>query len=309
MVDGGQCPEGASGWVRTVAVPHAGGGTTEYWETLWAAEKAEAPPFLLRELRDELTGRARVLESGCGSAPFVDALATDDRTVIGVDLAQQALAHARELDPDLALAVADVSRLPFADGAFDAIVSLGVVEHFEGGPVAVLREHRRALAHEGILVLTVPRRSGLRAVRDWWHLGVRRRASYTTGRRIVTRRRSGRAASTPGDFHQYEWSKRQLLGFLDQAGFAVTAWRPLDVGSALGEAGLSRFAAATPAASAPGGADTTATPAGSPAPRGLRATASRVVLGSDPVGPVGSVARRSVRLALGHLQLVVASPK
>lgn len=296
---------GAAGWWRTVALPHDGGGTTEYWETLWAAEKAEAPPFLLDELRTELAGRHHVLESGCGSAPFVEALAADDRTVIGVDLAREALVRARALTPGLALAAADVSRLPFGDGAFDAVVSLGVVEHFEGGPVDVLREHRRVLAHDGILVLTVPRRSGLRAVRDTWHLGIRRRGSYTTGRRIVTRRQPGGTASTPGDFHQYEWSKRQLLAFLDQAGFVVADWRPLDVGSALGEAGLSRFAAASPAASGP------ASSAPSPAPSrgGLRSTVSRVVLGTGPVGPVGAVARRGARLAIGHLQLVVASPR
>ncbi len=36
---------------------------------------------------------------------------------------------------------------------------------------------------------------------------------------------------------------------------------------------------------------------------------SKVVLGNGPVGPVGALVRRTARLALGHLQLVVASPR
>ena len=283
-----------------------GGGSTEYWETLWAQEKVEAPTFLLDLLRPELAARTMVLESGCGKAPFVAALANADNVVVGVDLAERALVEAHRRDQTLQLGVADVSRLPFADGAFDAVVSLGVVEHFELGPVEALREHARVLSPDGVLVLTVPRRSWLRAARDLWHLGLRRSASYPTGGRIVTRRRVAATAATPGAFHQYEWSKGQLLGYLRQAGFEVRSWRAVDVGSALGEAGLSRFASTpsmTTAPSAPASATAGPAKAG-----GLRGTVSSMVLGSGPVGPVGRVVRRVAAAAIGHLQLVVAVP-
>lgn len=305
-------PGAGSRWVRTVAVPaeRQGGGTTEYWETLWAEEKVEAPGFLLDLLRRELGDRVRVLESGCGKAPFVEALQTDANVVVGVDLAAEALRAAHRRTSSLRLGVADVSALPFPDGAFDAVVSLGVVEHFEGGPVAVLREHARVLAADGILVLTVPRRSWLRAWRDTWHLALRREDSYPNRRRIVTRRRIGRDASTPGAFHQYELSRAQLLGYLRQGGFEVRSWRAIDVGSALGEAGLSRFAASPTPTPTTDGSSSAASPAptGAPSSRGVRGRVSDLVLGTGPVGPVGALVRRAAAGAIGHLQLVVAVP-
>lgn len=298
---------GAGGrWVRTVSIDEQGGGTTDYWETLWADEKVEAPAFLLQVLRAELAGRRRVLESGCGKAPFVEALATPDNVVIGVDLAERALVQAHHRNGELRLAVADVSQLPFAAGSFDAVVSLGVVEHFEGGPIEVLRDHARVLADDGILVLTVPRRSWLRAVRDLWHLGVRRADHYATGRRTVTRREVGRAASVPGAFHQYEFSKAQLLGYLREAGFEVTSWKAVDVGSALGEAGLSRFASRPAGAGSASGHEPVAV--SSPRARRLRGRVADMVLGTGPTGPVGRSVRRLAADAIGHLQLVVAVP-
>lgn len=306
-------PGGGGRWIRTVSMPAdaLGGATTEYWETQWAEEKVEAVPHIVEVLRPHLAGRDLVLEAGCGLAPFVAALATPDNDVIGIDLADRALATAHQHDPSLRLGVADVQHLPFPDGTFDAVLSLGVVEHFQGGPVAVLREHARVLAADGVLLLTVPRRSWLRAARDVWHLGVRREGSYPNRSRTVTRRRVGVATEVPGAFHQYEWSAAQLRGFLRQAGLEVRSWQAIDVGSALGEAGLSRFAARPAPAAAPpvepasGPSAPAATASG---PSGLRGFVSSALLDTKPVGPLGRVVRRLGAGAIGHLQFVVAVP-
>jgi SAM-dependent methyltransferase len=52
-------------------------------------------------------------------------------------------------------ALADLERIPFATGAFDAVVCTETLEHV-ARPGAVLRELRRVIREGGTLVLTVP---------------------------------------------------------------------------------------------------------------------------------------------------------
>lgn len=289
---------------RTVWMPaEAGGGSTDYWETAWAAEKQEAPPWLVRALVAELPDRGRVLEAGCGQAEFVRLLATPERKVLGVDLALRALADARRAHPDLALAASDVGALPFPDGAFDAVVSLGVVEHLEAGPVALLREHRRALAPGGTLLITVPQRSWFRTGTDLLHLRLRRRGSYGQRGRVVTSRDRLAPGSGPGSFHQYEWSRRQFCDLLADAGFEVQRWAALDVASGIGDLTRRRRASTTPPAEA--GASPTAT--AEPVPRrGLRGWLRTAVLTDAPTGAAGRLLRALAARGLGHIQLAVA---
>jgi SAM-dependent methyltransferase len=49
----------------------------------------------------------------------------------------------------------DVTKLPFADGSFDAIICLHVLEHVEDD-LSAMREFRRVLTPEGLAVLQVP---------------------------------------------------------------------------------------------------------------------------------------------------------
>lgn len=298
-------------WLRTVSFERsAGGAQAAYWETAWAEEKHEAPPWLLQALEPLLEGRARALESGCGQGEFVRLLRTTDREVVGVDLAAQALARSHAEHPDLVLAVADVSRLPFAPGSFDAIISLGVIEHFEGGPGAVLASHREVLAPDGVLLLTVPYRSLSRVLADWWHLAIRRRSEYRQRTRIVSRRQGFSPTPTP-TFHQYEPSQAQLRRWLDDAGFTVTRWSAHDPGTAITE---TKVMARLLGRSGPASSHDAPPPTGhasdsssSSTRRGdwIRSAAFGV---EAPRGPIERAVRTAVSRTFGHMQLVVAVP-
>lgn len=70
-----------------------------------------------------------VLDVGCGVGTIVSAMRSDGLDAVGVDMCALARRWAeRGLDP-AGFAVADAVALPFADGAFDAVMALGVVEH------------------------------------------------------------------------------------------------------------------------------------------------------------------------------------
>ena len=91
---------------------------------------------------------------GCGL--YAGARARFPR-LLGMDLSAAVVRRARHGTPGLAGAAADVRRLPFADGVFDAVVSISTLDHFEStAEIATsLREIRRALRPGGRLLLTL----------------------------------------------------------------------------------------------------------------------------------------------------------
>jgi len=67
---------------------------------------------------------ARVLDLGCGTGnlPIRAGVSAKDE-VIGVDIAEEALAIARKRFPERAFCLASAEELPFASGSFDRVVS------------------------------------------------------------------------------------------------------------------------------------------------------------------------------------------
>ena len=132
-------------------------------------------------------GGTRVLDSGCGNGLSVDLLCDERLDAWGVDLSALRKWQWRERARRDRLACADSLHLPFRDGAFDAILCSGVLEHvgvrerggdrYEVAPlpdrdalrVAFLAEHARVLAPGGKLWLDFP--NGAFPF-DFWH-GVR----------------------------------------------------------------------------------------------------------------------------------------
>ena len=80
-------------------------------------------------------------------------------TVFGIDISEPIVQQARAAFPDgsLRAAVADVRRLPFRDGSFDAVYSMGTIEHFRD-PETALGEIHRVLRPGGRAVVGVPNR-------------------------------------------------------------------------------------------------------------------------------------------------------
>jgi ubiquinone/menaquinone biosynthesis C-methylase UbiE len=125
-----------------------------------------------------------VLDAGCGDGRYLAALAEAPGTpqrVVGVDISERILGAA-ELAAEAAgvgaeLVRANLEALPFADGEFDLVLSVQVVEHLldpaaglgelarvlePGGTLIVSTDHARAVVSR---LLNAPRALAVRALR------------------------------------------------------------------------------------------------------------------------------------------------
>ncbi|MGH2706061.1 MAG: glycosyltransferase [Actinomycetota bacterium] len=93
------------------------------------------------------------LDVGCGAGGVL-AEVSASVPVVGVDLSTDALAFARARGIT-GLVRGEAGALPFASGSFSAALALDVIEHHPR-PEELLREIRRVLADDGILIVTVP---------------------------------------------------------------------------------------------------------------------------------------------------------
>ena len=104
----------------------------------------------------------RVLEIACGRGGFSNVLRSRGANVFGADFSAAALGIAsQKVGRDDAgflrsgLSQADAHHLPFADSAFDCVVSCETIEHLTDPPAA-LREMARVCKPGGMLYLTTP---------------------------------------------------------------------------------------------------------------------------------------------------------
>lgn len=94
-----------------------------------------------------------VLDFGCGNADGMGRyLADGQRSYFGVDMHDASLDHARSIcsNPNTSFS----ATVP-SDVIFDALVYADVLEHLDD-PTAVLREHVQQLAHDGVVLGSVP---------------------------------------------------------------------------------------------------------------------------------------------------------
>jgi O-antigen/teichoic acid export membrane protein/uncharacterized protein YbaR (Trm112 family) len=107
---------------------------------------------------------AKLLDVGCGTAPFLVAAAPRFSRVVGVDIAFRWLVVAKkrltEAGLDIPLICACAEALPFPDEAFDRVIADSVIEHVQDQRKA-LAECHRVTRNAGSLCISTPNRYSL----------------------------------------------------------------------------------------------------------------------------------------------------
>lgn len=156
-------------------------------------------------IKKNLPEGGKVLDAGCGNGGFLLSFRGFGlNSFFGVDFSSSALNILKSYDNSQMLAKSNVSKLPFRDSSFDAVVSLGVVEHFEEGPSKVLKECYRVLKPEGLLICSVPYANCIRHLMYPVYL-----AAY------------GFIFGKVKNFIEYRYTRREMVGFCQDTGFII----------------------------------------------------------------------------------------
>ena len=120
--------------------------------------------YRLRAVIRALEGLADplVLDLGCGKGRFARRLTDRGLRVVGIDLSRAMLKEARALP----LVLGSGRRLPFADGAFDAVLAVETLQHVQEVAVTI-SDARRVLRPGGRLVVLDRNAGALDARRPW----------------------------------------------------------------------------------------------------------------------------------------------
>lgn len=100
----------------------------------------------------------RVLDAACGEGYGSELMARSAAAVVGVDLSEAAIAHARErygARPNLEFVHGDATQLPFDDARFDVVVSFETLEHLREQE-RMIEGFARVLAADGLLIISSP---------------------------------------------------------------------------------------------------------------------------------------------------------
>lgn len=127
------------------------------WGTRIIPYRAKRTAKILEEYVEK---DAHILDLGCGIGLSLHVLAQIFPNTVGCDVDEKALNVCRKILKEVGVDGIDLKKydgreLPFPNNSFDAVLSIEVVEHVKN-PKPMLKEIKRVLKRDGVLIITTP---------------------------------------------------------------------------------------------------------------------------------------------------------
>lgn len=143
--------------------------TEQIWDGVWQTGASGSFITRLRLYYNSLLGRlilphvsqeGRTLELGCGTAQLSLMIAPHIKEAVGLDISSEGLLIAeRERVAkgvhNVRFVKADVHDVPF-ESEFDVVWSAGLIEHFFDRDIDIVKQHLKAAATGGVVIMSVP---------------------------------------------------------------------------------------------------------------------------------------------------------
>jgi SAM-dependent methyltransferase len=201
----------------------------------------------------------RVIDGGCGFGKWVIYLKRRGYDIVGIDNNERAMAKLKDFDGSLQVELGDILDIHYPDSSFDAYISMGVIEHFEDGPLSALKEAYRVLKPDGLIFVSVPtvnclrkliRRPARKAInalpmsfetlRSNW--GKSKRSALLNAMWSIIGALPEQARVLPRreqwyyHFAEYRYSISEVQNFLKESGFEIIKTVPHDLYGSKGHA-------------------------------------------------------------------------
>jgi SAM-dependent methyltransferase len=228
----------------------------ELWDSMWTGRTIEHE---LEQCDMEVTRRdlllsylpkeGKILDAGCGFGKLVIYLKRRGYNITGIDNNELAVAKLKEFDKSLQVELGDILNIHYPDNSFDAYISMGVVEHFENGPLPALKEAHRVLKPYGLIFVSVPTANIIRQIirqpfrkainalpvsfillRSGWVKSKRGAIFAALGNILPEKAKAMVLGKGRRYYHfaEYRYSKSELENFLRESGFEIVETVPDD---------------------------------------------------------------------------------
>jgi 2-polyprenyl-3-methyl-5-hydroxy-6-metoxy-1,4-benzoquinol methylase len=148
--------------------------------------------------------QGNLLDAGCGECLFLELAREDGWDVTGTEISPFAVKYGRER-LDLNILQGELKDIGFPDKTFDAVTMWHVLEHTTN-PLVILKEIRRILKDDGVLILAIPNLNNI--VSQWAY-------------RLVKGKRMHLFDPLDRELHLYHFTPETIRLALEKAGFRI----------------------------------------------------------------------------------------
>jgi len=123
----------------------------------------------LDRLAQEVGDLGPICDMGCGPGQIARYLHRQGVDTLGVDLSPRMIAEAQRLNPEIHFHQGDMVALPDADNSWGGIAAFYCIIHISREQIVdALREMKRVLKPDGVLLVTFHIGQEIKHLDDWW---------------------------------------------------------------------------------------------------------------------------------------------
>ncbi len=184
-------------------------GNKAYWQSRWDNVDADTGELNLNSYPGKQAAAAinglrpdgAILEAGCGVGRLLKYFIKTS-SIIGLDFIPSALKKITDTETSIPLLAGDITKLPFKDEQFSAVLAFGLYHNLENGIEKALSETNRILKPGGIVCASI-------------------RADNFQNRIIDHLAKKRVSTQTPKSFHKANYSTQEVQSLFTQAGFSI----------------------------------------------------------------------------------------